>query len=198
MKQKRGQFFLLAAIILVSILAGIFLYSNQVFLQDSKDGIKLLKEEVGDETNVVINYYLYKNEDNLEDFIGKMSESLLSRNPNLEMIFFYTNETNLHVFNLAEDEINLTVNNNNQIIAPQKQALIVPISLGGVSLTLDLQELVANGNITSISLGDFGINPQNLTFVMNQTTYTLDWLKEKRFSFIIKQNIGGETYADTS
>jgi hypothetical protein len=187
MKQKRGQFFLLAAIILVSLLAGIFLYTNQVFLQDYRSGVRLLKEEVNQETYVVVSHYVAKGEDNIVEFIIKMSESLIDRRDSVEMIFIYNLDGNISIFNLAEEEINLTVDSTIVSIKSQRETIVFSVSVGG-SGTDGISFSQIEGNITHIPISSFGTNPQNLTFIWNEDEYNPRWPEDKNFYFVLKED----------
>jgi hypothetical protein len=186
MRQKKGQFFLLAAIILVSLLAGIFLYTNQVFLQDYRGGVRLLKEEVDTETDVVVSHYVAKGEGGIGKFIVEMSESLIDRRDSVEVIFIYNLDGNISILNLANEEINLTVKDFNQSIESQRETILLSVSAGGIGISgiyfTDIKK-----NMTHISVAEFGESPQNLTFFWDGFPYDHHWLEDKNFYFVLKE-----------
>lgn len=187
MNQKRGQFFILAAVILISIVAGITLYSNQVFLQDSSSGVKLIKEEVKEEGGVVINQYIFNNQKGLEVFVNEMASNLLVRNPYLEMIFFFRKDDNLSVFNLANDPIYLGLKKSNINISSQREDSRVNLIIMGSEMKFDLNRLISEKKIVQIPIDDFDSNAEELVFYLNGTRYSSDWIQSNRFYFLIKQ-----------
>jgi hypothetical protein len=195
MKSKRGQFFILAAVILVSILASIFLYTNEVFLQESSGSIESLKKEISGETANVIDYGLYSGEDRLEEFIGNMSENLLVRS-NPEMIFFYGNSTELKILNIGEEDIQININNIQNRCPGIKNDITPQLGLGDMELgiQLSLEDLNNRDLICNLSLGS---SNNHLNFTINETEYSLPLNTNKNFYFIIKQVVGDQVYVAT-
>ncbi len=195
MINKRGQFFLLAAIILISLIAGIFLYSNQVFLQESKGGIESLKQEVAGETGAVIDYGLYKGEDKLEDFIGQMSGNLLTRN-SPDLIFFYGNGTQLKVLNLGENNITYDLSGTEEVCPGIKQNVTTTIGVAGfeAGIRVDLTTLEASNLVCIVPLNSL----EKIEFKVNGTDYTIPLNTGKNFYFVIKKEQGTDVYVATT
>jgi len=195
MKNKRGQFFLLAAIILVSLIIGIFLYSNKVFLQESKSGIESLKQEVAGETGVVIDYGLYRGESKLEDFIEQMSGNLLTRN-SPDLIFFYGNNTQLKILNLGENNISYNLSGTNIICPGIKQNVTTTIGIAGfeAGLNVNLEALEASNLVCLVFLHSL----QEIEFKVNEAIYTIPLNTGKNFYFVIKREQGENVYVATT
>lgn len=195
MENKRGQFFLLASIIIVSLLAGMFLYSNQVFLQDSRETIQSLKEEVSSETETVIDFGIYRGEDKLEDFIRQMSGNLLVRN-SPDMIFFYGNSTVLKILNLGNETINFSYRDVNSSCEGVKQEVSASIGLGGTSLevVLDLSELESDHLVCVVNIDR---TEPTLTFRVQGYEYEVPLTSGSNFYFVIRKEIGEEIYVAT-
>jgi hypothetical protein len=199
MNQKRGQFFILAAVIIVSVIVGISVYSNKVLFQDSRGGVYSLKQEVSQETSNVIDYGLYKRDDKLEDFIQKMSGNLLERESSgLDLIFFYGNSSQLNVLNLGEE--NLTMSHGTPptttIIPGVKKNVTAQVSLGGVGvgINIDLIKLRAENLIKTIALNVAG---DKISFKVNEAGFDLPLNSNKDFYFVIKREVGEELYVTT-
>lgn len=193
MKGKRGQFFILAAIILVSILASIFLYKNQIFLVESKQGVKLIGEEVNVESGVVINLYVAKGENNIEEFIIKMVQNLIDRKDSVEMVFIYNLDSNINVFNLAKEDIKFLINpSENKTIESQREIVEFSVSAAGIGTgPITFQEI--KDEITLIPLDSFTKN-SNLSFIWNGTLYENNWIEDKNIYFVLMERIGEETH----
>lgn len=196
MERKEGQFFILAAVIIISIIAGIFLYTNQVFLIDYRSGIKIIAEEVDEETGVVINQYVARNEDNIENFTLEMVENLIDRKDSLEMIFIYNLGDNINIFSLARENISLIVNSTtNQTIESQREIIefsLSAASIGSAPITVEN----FRDNVTKIDISFFN-KSEGISFIWNGTPYESDWLPERNIYFVLREKIGEEihTYA---
>ena len=196
MKQKRGQFFILGAVILVSLIVGVFLYTNQVFIQEYRTGIQQIRQEIHDETDAVINFYVARNKNHIENFIVDMTESLLTRTGSIEMIYFYgTNET-INIFNVAKENITLLLPSEEKEIEEKEiqgklETISVSGELGGFSFgKIDFEEF--DKEMDKIDIDKFGNSPQNISFIWNGTNYNLDWLQENELYFILKQETGDQ------
>ncbi len=99
MKQKRGQFYLIAALVIISIIIGFAAVSN--YLQQ-KESIKLynLGEELGIESENVLDFGTYNGfdetemEDLLKNFIGTYAEYI---EEGIEIYFIFGNRDNIAV-----------------------------------------------------------------------------------------------------
>lgn len=194
MKQKKGQFFILAAVILVSLLAGIFLYKNQVFLQES-GSIESLKQEVAGETGTVIDYGLYNNQDKLENFIEQMSGNLLTRSsPNL--IFFYGGSTELKILNLGNETIYYNINDDARSCNAIPRELSGDVGLGGfgVGLSISLSDFEERNLICTVDINSLA----SLSFTINEISYEIPLESGKNFYFVIKQEVGEDIHVATS
>jgi hypothetical protein len=197
MRQKRGQFFLLAAIILVSLLAGIFLYTNQVFLQDYRTGIKLLGSEVREETGVVIDYYVAKDDDKIEDFIFKMADSIKERKGPLdppEMVFFYRIEDNISVYNLAKEDIKVDRGDGHEkTVSTKREEIRIAANVAGAGPST-VSKVNFKQDAETIPLTDFKDNTQNLIFHWNETVYKTPFIEKNNIYFVLKERVGDETH----
>lgn len=161
--KKRGQFFILTAVIMISILSGFSLYTNKIISTDDSTDIDFIARELKEEGNLVIDQGIMSGTENLEEFVEQVSENLRKRIPSLEMIFIYRVGENLKVLNLAKEDVNLTVGSNNKTI-----------SLGTNSTYL---------------LENFE-NPENLTFYVGNIKYESKWIYSNKFYFWLRQTKG--------
>jgi len=106
MKQKRGQFYLIAALVIISIIIGFAAVSN--YLQQ-KESIKLynLGEELGIESENVLDFGTYNEFDEtqmenlLKDFIGTYAEYI---EEGIEIYFIFGNPDKITVIGYRELE----------------------------------------------------------------------------------------------
>lgn len=110
---KKGQFFLMAAVILSAIILSFGFTVNEARTNREPNNFKDFSYEVKKETGAVLDYEIYSNiqsggatgDDILEAFIFNLSEELAKKDPNSTYIFIYGNSTDWKVTNSGEDSI---------------------------------------------------------------------------------------------
>jgi len=163
-KNRRGQFYLIAAIIIISIAAGFVTISNYVSSQHTSD-TNYLRDEIKIESSKTIDYATLNN----KEFRGTM-------------------------INFSEQYINNTIGNNFYFIFGNttsmtflaSQSFYSNISLDGTDKTSDvgteriyLQNFVPGGNIT------LGINGNDYVFKLNNGS---------NYRFVVSSERGGQVY----
>jgi len=161
--KKRGQFFILTAVIMISILSGFSLYTNKIISTDDSTDIDFIARELKEEGNLVIDQGIMNGSENLEEFVNQVSKNLKKRVPSLEMIFIYRVGEDLKVSNLAKNEIILTVGSDNKTILPE------------ANKTYPLQDFK---------------DPTNLVFYVGNIEYKSKWIYSNKFYFWLRQTKG--------
>jgi hypothetical protein len=186
MKQKRGQFFILAAVLIVSVVIGMALYVNQVYLQETPENIVSLRDELGEESRMVIDYGLYRGDDKVfGEFVEEMVKNIYQyRDSKLDLVFIYGNKTTLKVLNFGED-MNISVDNSKTLV-PTSKTRSLPIGVGaGTGVNPNLEDIVP----TLIPLGDNGNN--QITFTINNVQHSMKMTPSlQNFYFVIKREEG--------
>ena len=100
MKNKRGQFYLLAAIIIIGIILGV---TTIPVLENQEEIVKVydLAEELDIESGKVIEYNIIKNTDKTENFIDKFGKYAGDER---ELYFIYGNEENITEIVFSQEE----------------------------------------------------------------------------------------------
>lgn len=184
-QQKRGQFFLIAALIIILIVGSFFAFRNRINVFYSGDFVISLKKQLSEESSVVIDYGLVTRDDKLEDFLGKFSSSYLSQNPELEFIFFYGKGSNLSVLNLAKKPMNISVGSNNYLVDSVSREGTIQIGRSGTNVNIDLRAQQIKEKILSINLGS--MPEKKIKFKVDEVLYEIPLDKYKNFYFVIKK-----------
>ena len=97
--EKRGQFFILAAVIISSVIVGLAGTANYVKTNQVPENFYALNSEINSESNKVIDYVVYNEESDraLEDFISKVAENILDQDPDTELYFIYGDTSSVTV-----------------------------------------------------------------------------------------------------
>ncbi|MCK4996828.1 hypothetical protein KAS08_00860 [Candidatus Pacearchaeota archaeon] len=109
---KRGQFFLLAAVIISVIVISLGVSTNRVIVrsndfQDVEDFSYEVEREIGE----VLNYEIYTgiNEGKVEEFAKLMAEDIRDKDSNTEFIFIFGNNEGMTVANYGEEDVSVVV-----------------------------------------------------------------------------------------
>lgn len=192
MKERRGQFFLISALILILVIFSLTSYKVLTRKNSFRQSVTPLGEEIYDESGWVIDYGLYNNEDNLNAFLSELSSKILNENQNIELVYFFGNSTHINVLNLGEEKIVLDLDGNK--VEVENIEKFSNIGLGDTSTRVKVD--LNNENIKSKIkiLERRGIN--FIKFRLNETEYVIDLKEGKKFYFLIKRSEGDERYVE--
>ena len=168
---KRGQFYLVAAIIIVMVIAGIASIKTYAIATPTPRNIKDISSELKEESFRIVDYGIYNQKD-LEDVVDKFnsnySEYFLKKTENANIVFIYGNRSNLYSIqynNFSTGSVFATV--------------------GGSAPTWGNTNILSN--ITQITPADSSVNVSilNRNFAFNITD-------NEMFYFLITQEKEGE------
>lgn len=162
---KRGQFFLIAAIVIISASIGFFVVSNSVSSQQNYDA-SYLKDELTIESQKVINYGIVNHYDN-----AQMENSLYSL-------------ANLYINSTPQDDWYFIFNGTNGMNVTIYQNFPATVRIDGFSPTNTLQKVYSeyfnpSGSTVSVMINNYNYNFQ---------------LSNENFFFIISSQSGGQNY----
>jgi len=177
--KKRGQFYLLAAIVIIALLIGFASLTNYI---SKKGEVKIydLKEELGIESGQVLDYGTYGRY-STEDF-NKLLENFTRTYTDFagagkELYFVFGNKDGINVATYSEvstGSISLNIG-------------------GGQSIIIDIKE--NEYNITKVN------NPEKedkIRILIGNIPYDIELTEGQNFYFIISQEISGEVYIESN
>jgi len=182
MKNRRGQFFLIAAIIIIVVIVGIVTVSNYT---EESDAVKLydLGEELGIESQNVLDYGTYS-ELNEEEMKGLMENFIqnyvdyIGDTGNLYFVFGNKNKIYVVAYQeLMSEEVCIKLNPDIDANAP-----CVPLQI-----LKETQEFPATGT----EIGKVAI-------IIEENEYQFKLKEGENFYFVIWQKFGGDKYVVTS
>ena len=132
---KRGQFYIIMAIIIGLVVYSLYLPQNKleetVLFEDFKDvSVNYLTE-----APKVINHYVYKNveDENLKiaitDFTTDFLKQIRQKNPNINLVFLYSNGTHIFIKSYYDQGILFEEQNTTKKIFGEEQASLNSIKL---------------------------------------------------------------------
>lgn len=166
--KKRGQFYLISAIVMISLIIGFATMSNYL-RQKSFVKIYYLGEELEIESENILDYYTHNSgenlEDGLKDFIKTYSD--YSGVENLYFIF----------------------GNQESVLVVGYQDLAGDIFVDGSSLSIPAKSAKSQRYPSPM---------EDVEIIINEDKYNFDLNTEKNFYFIMSQKIGEEKYVVTN
>ncbi len=194
MKNKKGQFFILAAVIISVILVGIVTTRNYISVREEPRRFFDLSEEIKSEAGEVIDFGVFQNvgADELknlsEDFIVNVEEDFYANNPDNEFIFVYGDDEGFRVLNLAKESL---------IIDKDK------IPGGNRQLKSEISDRILNARISVPgSFRNYNnekwkkeiSGKEEVTIKFNNQLYDFSLGKNQRFYLIMRRKVDDEVY----
>lgn len=95
MRGNKGQFFLLAAVIISSVIISFGAATNMAIVNDEPEDFYTSGEDVRREIAAFLDYAVFTGEDDeLEDFLVLLAENMEEANPNVDFAFLYRGNGN--------------------------------------------------------------------------------------------------------
>ena len=165
---KKGQFYLIAAIILATIIIGISVVVNYSKKQDSGN-LENLKEEIQIESENVLDYGVYNelSDSDMKTLLTDFSKDYInSKCKDKNLYFIFGNSGSLTV------------------VSSQSSEETARINVGGE--TVDL--IITQEGVSFSPLGN------QVSLIINDFTHNFKLEEGENFYFLISQEIGGGTY----
>ena len=165
---KRGQFYLIAAIILATIIIGISVVVNYSKKQDSGN-LENLKEEIQIESENVLDYGVYNelSDSAMKTLMTDFSKDYInSKGKDKNLYFIFGNSVSL------------------KVVSSQSSEETARINVGGE--TVDL--IITQEGVSFSPLGN------QVSLIINDFTHNFKLEEGENFYFLISQEIGGGTY----
>ena len=183
MQNKRGQFYLVAAVIIVAVLLGFAAVRNVAVTRNTEQSIKLyeISKELQLEGESVINHGIFQSINLnilLDEFVGDYGEYISDKEN--DIYFIYGNTTSVDIIgyvNVETGSVGLIIGGSD------------PITINIIGNRVTQEE---------IKIEDYELNPNVLVNIGN-TQYPFEIKKGENFFFIVRQPIGsGDTQIGVS
>lgn len=195
---KRGQFFLLAAVILSSILVTLTSTVNYARVSKEPKQFYDLSNDIKMEGAEVLNYGVYNHTSNaIGDFSSKLGDYLADSNPDTELFLIYGNASEIVIENYAKDDLEASISGNLANTRGCQKALAgsISISVGGSSfLTSEASATARDYYGRCISRIPISATDNNLEVKISNQVYNFSLGKDQKFLLITRKKIGNETY----
>jgi hypothetical protein len=179
MNNKRGQFYIIAAVIILVVVAGIIGVKTYSNITPKPRSIESMNNELNEEGFRVVDYGIYNGKDLtwlLDNFTEKYAPYFLDKTNNANIIFLYGNETDLSAVKYEKANTGVVTAN---------------IGSGAISWNMH-GEFVNRTKVT--------YNPvtKKVEVVIFNKPYNFDIKGNEMFYFVIVQEKDGEVYVKKS
>jgi len=196
MRMKKGQFYIITALIIAAIVFGLTTVMNYATVHPAPAQFYDLSKNFEAESTQVIDYGVYRGEDiqgKVENFTRAFLDYAIEKDPNIELFYIYGNSTALTIVNYGKNESGINPQFGSNTTLSGGAALTVSqinYQVSEKTFSQDITERAAKFakiNTTISNPGDWvRINIAGIVYDFN--------LKEnQQFTFIIKTQKGGET-----
>lgn len=179
---KRGQFFILAAVIISVLIFGISMTVNSVDTYEDFTNLDKYSEMIDKEMALVQNYEIYTgvDDDNLENFVNVLSATLKDQDPSMNFAIFYGDKNSISVKNYGENGVRV---NGHSIVGTSGNEGTIMLETGPLTTSTNIGgELVL-------------LNPDEETVInFDDKTYYFTIPNYNVIVFILEKEDGDEKY----
>lgn len=177
MRNKRGQFYLIAAVIIIGVVVTVFTISNYI---ERKESIRLYDfgEELGIESQNVLDYGTYQGFDEndtkilvtnfVENYVGYAGEG-----KNIYLVFGNQDTIKVMAYQIMNETVSVSIDD-------------------GVAQLVEIDELGEGSQEFSVG------TMSKVVITIGGNVYEFKLKPGENFYFVISQEIGGEKYVVTS
>ena len=191
--KKRGQFFLLAAVIISAVIISMGVGTNRAIVNDEPDDFYDFSYEVKREVGAVLDYEVYSGmEDgvNLEEFVDLLAEEVQERSPGSDFIFIYgTNASDMKLKNYGSE----SVYSDGREIEGFREGAVSRICLESSCQALD-RDVKDFSDLSLVSVGSEGAGAGSVLVEVSGSKFEFPFLDRRQVIFIMQKNIGGDRH----
>jgi hypothetical protein len=199
MKGKGGQFFILAAVILSGILISLSSVRNYVSSVEKQEAFYDLSKEIKEESFEVLDYGIYNNKDMprlIENFTSEIAKYSLDKEPDLEFIFIYGNESSLAVENYGKNESYLKIGDEIEKVSGGGEMIRSNIALNFENENFNLGVFNSKKNYNSNWNKKVSPIKKNIAVAFGGSNYNFSLGKNQQFFMIVKKILNNEEYIE--
>jgi len=186
MEGKRGQFFILAAVIMSVVIVSLVTTKNYVQVSKEPKNFYDWGYGIHEESLKVIDYGTYNQDDKLSDFANKTGDEAVASG--YEIVILEGDESEAKLRNLADLDLSVRENGRWVNVSGGRK------EYGSrVCLTDACNEVYQQGSVLPIYI-KFIRNRNNVTVKFYGKKYKFSLGKNKRFYMILQKKIGDEVY----
>jgi len=187
---KRAQFFLLAAVIISSIVISLGIIANRATVNSEPGSFYDFSYEVKRETGAVMDYEIYSGFDdgaNLTSFIELLAEDIRDKNSDAEILFIYGDNETMSVRNYGSRDVLIV----DSAVSGSGAITSSGIRIGSWNLPID-----STVKAFDDKAGQFDVTVKNNILDVNIEGYDYEFpvSKYRQVIFIMQKEVGDENF----
>jgi len=189
-KGKKGQFFILAAVILSVFIFSLAFTVNEVVAQSRNVVFSDYAEGIERESNYILDYQVYSDVSfgEMEDFISVIEADFKDREENGNFMFIYGNSSLMKIKNLGT--YGIEIEGSGEVLRGASSQVDSSIRVGGIGSIG-----VSNFNSENTELEWIGASGE-LSVNFNEQVYKFPVSDINQIIFIIQKDVEDETYVE--
>ncbi len=190
---KRGQFFLLAAVIISAVVISLGVGMNRAVVNDEPGSFYDFSYEVKREVGAVLDYEVYSgfdNSTNLTEFVDLLAKEIEERSPGSDFIFMYGNSTDMTVKNYGSE----SVYSNGEEVEGLRSEIPSIICEGVWCQKID--ENITDFDLAPIGQKFFDLNKSadSISVEIEGNEFNFSRSGHKQVIFIMQKEVGGDRH----
>lgn len=162
---KKGQFYLIAAVVIIVVLFGLTAATNYLYKKPDLVSYYDISRELGTESEQIINYGIANDDAEIDEILlnySKIYAEQIKQSEDSDFYFIYGDETSIKVIALTEQNIGS-----------------ISLNFGGDPINIPITEYGAESE-------DFDVEGDNVMVDIGGTNYPFDIKEGQNFFFIVK------------
>jgi len=196
MRGKRAQFFILAAVILSSIIVSLAATRNYVIINREPDRFYDLSEQIKEESGRVVDFSIVNDADKLKDFSEKISQNIYEQEPDASFVFIYGDSSNLTIENYGLNKSVFESGNISGNLSGGGQKAESKIRLDVGDVKFHKKVIDSYKDYTDTWWGSFNPNVDKVRIKVNNQNYDFSLKNRQQFLMIMTKEARGERYVD--
>jgi hypothetical protein len=191
---KRAQFYLIAAVIISSVIIALVTLRNYAVVEKEPQNFYDVSSQIKDEAAKVIDYGVLSSSDKMDDFARNISENLRKTDPNIESIMIFGNKDSVTVLNFGNTTAQVGETLIPGAVEDVESYIILNVSEQGFQKK---QEGMGNKLFTNSWAQTVPITGQeNVIIHLNGQDYVFKLYEYQQFFMIIKKGSKGGEYVE--
>ncbi len=196
---KRGQFFILAAVIISAVVMSLAVVYNSVYSQPEPTRFYDLSEELKGESARVVDYGVYHDEDVfllMNNFSKDVARDLSGSYPEIGFVFIYGNKSELHVDNYGDEDSFFQINDSAGVLQGGSENFesSIIINLGSESFSEKVDQDFSDYNKHSWRKKIENPTGENIIVNINKQEYSFLVKENQQFFMILMKKQGDDEY----
>ena len=200
--KKRGQFFILAVVIISAVLVSLVAIHNYASTTPQPERFYDLSQEIKQESAKVIDYGVYSDplevSKRIEEFSEVSAKNLLNKYPDLGFVFIYGDAEELIIENYDDAESSFQIGSNTEVISggSTETESDIEVIMGSASFSEEITQLLSEFQENSWNAKIINPGKSNIKVKINQQEYDFNVEENQQFFMVLLKNQGTEEYVD--